>query len=317
MINKGDLRLLKMGLNSFLTEKENLNKLLALEKKRRKIPQDKLLFIGTADTAGYYWCAIWSLLKNKEMEPAFFGAYLADRVLYSVELGHIKTLPQEPQKLLEIGDDITLSDVEKLLTQRKKELEKNDIEISPLIYVDITDPKTDNAIRVINPYLSKEEIKSLEKEAKSQGIETAPAEDYPTVRGRFAEETRAERYPTIRWNFKWQDYVIVGVPDGITKEFVYEFKSTRSKFISLFKRRVALTQADFYGYFFKRPRKRVQIYIAENNSIEMFDEPIDKENTIRTLNYFKKIDDGEPPKAPKKWKCKNCEFIDICPLQRK
>lgn len=38
----------------------------------------------------------------------------------------------------------------------------------------------------------------------------------------------AERYPTIRWAFKWRDFMISGVPDGITDNFVYEFKTIKN-----------------------------------------------------------------------------------------
>lgn len=41
------------------------------------------------------------------------------------------------------------------------------------------------------------------------------------------EISRSESYPTFRWHFQWRKYVLVGVPDGITKRFVYEFKTAR------------------------------------------------------------------------------------------
>lgn len=121
-------------------------------------------------------------------------------------------------------------------------------------------------------------------------------------------------YPTIRWNFKWDKYVVLSIPDGITEEFVYEFKTVRYKFLSLFEKPVALTQADLYGYFFKRKNKRVQIYICEDNEIQTFDEPVDTENAEETLHKFKQVEEGKLPKPPKSLKCRKCEFANICPL---
>jgi hypothetical protein len=36
---------------------------------------------------------------------------------------------------------------------------------------------------------------------------------------------------------------VIGVPDGITDRFVYEFKATKNKFLALFRKPVALVQA--------------------------------------------------------------------------
>ncbi len=291
------------------------------------MPQDKLLFIGMADTAGYWWCAMESLFKNKNAELGFFGAYLEDRIDYSKRLGRIKTLPEKPEELLKIGDDITLSDIEKLLPQKvegtkgiigTKEImqyitpEDEDI-FGDIMFKDIIS-SNGRRVRIFTPYLDKGKIREWEEKAKSEGIEIGNIEDYPEIRGEFAHKMRAGQYPSIRWNFKWQNYIIVGVPDGITRDFVYEFKSCKNKFIFYYKKGVALTQSDFYGYFFNRPRKKVEIEIEEDGSVETFDEPVDKENVIRTLDAFKKMDEGEIPKAPKEWKCKKCDFRMSCCL---
>ena len=86
---------------------------------------------------------------------------------------------------------------------------------------------------LINPDLSREERIYYEKEAESKGIRIVDPEEFPMIRGEFLETTKAEQYPTIRWNFEWDDYVIVGIPDGITNNFVYEFKTTRNKFLCI------------------------------------------------------------------------------------
>jgi len=58
--------------------KANLNGLLSLEKERREVKENELVFIGIAAIADYHWCARVSLFKNKEIEPKSFGAYLED-----------------------------------------------------------------------------------------------------------------------------------------------------------------------------------------------------------------------------------------------
>src|SRR5205823_11974501 len=97
--------------------------------------------------------------------------------------------------------------------------------------------------------------------AAEEGIRVIGLEDDPRRRGQLLQADRAERHPTIRWNFSWGPYVLVGVPDGLTDAFVYEFKTTRSDYLGRLLKPVATAQADLYGRFFRRPVKRVQTYV--------------------------------------------------------
>ena len=257
---------------------EKLRELLQLEKDRRGLSREKLVFIGMADVANFWWCAKKSLLKNKETELGFFGAYLRDRINYSfrlkdsIPIPNIDKLPNSPNELLDIGNEITLGDIEKLLKERAQISEFMRIETTGIPFERLS----------------------------------------PTQRGEVLEIRKAERYPTIRWNFEWEDYVVVGEPDGITDTFVYEFKSTKNRFLMNFIKPVALTQADLYGYFFKRDKKRVQIHVIEGNVTETWEEKVDKSRAIETLRRFKKIDEGEKPLPPREWKCRLCEFKETC-----
>src|SRR5262245_1861688 len=67
---------------------------------------------------------------------------------------------------------------------------------------------------------------------------------------RSGAATRAERYPTIRWHFPWAGHVVVGLPDGLTGAFVYEYKTTASRYLAGHLEPVQLAQADLYGHFF-------------------------------------------------------------------
>ncbi len=305
----------RIALQESIWDEEKLKNLLSLEKERRGVDQDKLVFIGMADVAGYYWCAMKSLLQNRKEELNFFGAYLHDRLLYSFRLGYINSLPKSEESLLKIGDEIGFRDIEKLLRQREEK--HKDVGTVFVDSVSIVD-KDGRGVRVINPALSHPEWReAIEREARALGERIADVEEFPALRGRFLHMEKAERYPTIRWNFDWKDYVVLGVPDGITDTFVYEFKTTKNRYLaSYFVKPVAFAQADLYGYFWRRNRKRVQIRIVDGNITKTWEEEVDETNAIKTLEKFRSIDEGAKPIPPKKWKCKSCKFRDVCDISK-
>ena len=297
----------RIALQESIGNEEKLKTLLSLEKERRGVTRDKLVFIGMADVAGYYWCAMKSLLQNRKMESGFFGAYLHDKLLHSFRLGYINSLPKSEEELLKIGDQIGFAEIEGLLRQRRVRLED-----FGTMWVTIID-KDGRKMRVINPALPPEWRESAERNARAQGERVADVEEFPALRGRFLHMEGAERYPSIRWNFDWKGYVVVGIPDGITDTFVYEFKTTKNEYLaSYFVKPVAFAQADLYGYFWRRNKKRVQIYVVDANITKTWEEEIDEINAIKTLENFKNVDEGAKPLAPKKWKCKSCELRDMC-----
>lgn len=107
---------------------------------------------------------------------------------------------------------------------------------------------------------------------------------------------------------------MVGVPDGLTEEFVYEFKTTKNRFLYGFIKPVAFAQADLYGLFFQRLKKRIQIYVMEDESMETFEEKVDVSTAENTLQAIARVDGGEHGYPPKPWKCKNCNFRGECPI---
>jgi CRISPR/Cas system-associated exonuclease Cas4 (RecB family) len=317
------MRLFEQELATRLTT-DRLHRLLLLEKERRGIDGSKLVFVGMANIAHYWWCAMQSVLKSVEMEPAFFGAYLMDRLLYSHQLGHITALPRKTEAWLEIGSQITFEDIETLLRERGKKANKllkrakgeNKID-TQVVSLDTIDD-AGNVITLLNPMLSSEEKEHFAEEAQARGSHAVSWDSTslsPKLRGKIHQMSKAETYPTIRWNFVWHDYVVVGVPDGIMDNFVYEFKSTASRFLcNYYIKPVALAQADIYGYFFRRRRKRVQIYVMEEDNTQTWDELVSEERALKTLNDFERIDKGELAKPAKAWKCKSCEFTSSCPI---
>lgn len=255
----------------YINNEENLKKLLLLEKKRRKISKDDLCFICTSNISGYWWCDIRSYYLSRCDERKLFGVYMYDKIRYAEELGLIENLPEDKKKWLDIGNEITLKDINRLLRENKP--------------VKIAQIHTEDPKEVIDKF----------------------------ERGRIYEFKYAEDYPTIRWHFNWGSYVIEAVPDGITDDFVYEFKSTASKWLSFYTKPVALTQADLYGYFFKRENKRVQIYLMDKKEIETIQNRVDKSRALDTLKAFDRVCSGVGIRKTKiKWKCRNCEVKEEC-----
>jgi len=139
----------------------------------------------------------------------------------------------------------------------------------------------------------------------------------PFSRGHQAEREHAEKYPRLRWHFEWNRYVVVGETDGLTDDFVYEFKSTKNRYFLPDALQTAQTQADLYGQFFYRARKRVQVRVLEEGETETIEGNVDQANAVRTLEMFAEVDAGRAPRPPyKAWKCNKCEFNADCPIRR-
>ncbi len=108
------------NIGDLINNHERLKKMLALEKERRGYSIDDLIFIGASNIKDYYWCAMQSLYKSRVEEIMFFRQYLKDRLLNSHKLGIIKRFPSKDEKLLEIGNDLTLGDIESLMAHTKE-----------------------------------------------------------------------------------------------------------------------------------------------------------------------------------------------------
>lgn len=223
-----------------------------------------------------------AVYKSRKNEHGFFNAYLYDKINYALDLDLIDEVPKTSEKIIEVFSKvISLNDVEKIFNEKHK-----------------------------GEVISKENIDAQHLDA----IIYMAEDETPTVRGDFMEKEIAERYHTFRWNFEWDKYVVIGVPDGITDEFVYEFKSTKSNYTLIYLKHIAIAQADLYGYFFKRNKKRVQIFVMEERITKTWDSETNIKNAEGILNNFKAVDNGQLGLPPKEWKCKKCEFSSQCEL---
>jgi len=304
--------------------KSHLNELLRLWKQVHDYPVDQLVFIGMADVASYKWCAMKSVFKNRESEPEFFGAFIHDRVFYSYLLGKIDKVPLNPEDILAIGDDVTPSEVEQIFSvlattflRRWIKFLKN-VKLSDeekrYLQLNYENLNAENMIK-LNEILRKN-IK-IKLRFKDEVIDVKDIDSlglHPYQLGQIIETLKAEKYPRIRWNFKWHNYIILGVPDGMTRDMVYEFKTTKSNFLLSYIKPVAETQADLYGFFFKRPIKRVQIYVRETEKISTWQGPVDNNNAIDVLKSFEITEKEGQAIPPVPWKCKKCSYRNICPI---
>ena len=63
---------------------------------------------------------------------------------------------------------------------------------------------------------------------------------------------------------------------------------------------MAFAQADLYGFFFRRPRKRVQILCVEEDATHTWEElvdPANAEHTYRILETFTALEALSPAQA--------------------
>lgn len=133
--------------------------------------------------------------------------------------------------------------------------------------------------------------------------------------GDYFESVKGKKYPTQERFFKWHGYFIVGVPDGVTKKFCYEFKTVKNDLVYSFSKRIALAQATLYSYFFKKPYVKVQFYFKDTGKVKTIYKKIDKTfatDLLETMDSL--IKDKMKPIPPKRFKCRNCEFEVKCKI---
>jgi len=261
----------------------DLEKLLELEKEMRGVPKDQVVFLGTANIANR-WCD-QQILFDCEGELNFFSAYLTDRLTYSNELVSMKNdFISNKKSILEIGDEITLPDIDLLLNEEYR-----------------------------TPVASEDKKERSKRIARLKKIKSA------IERGTESQYLFSEKYPLIRWNFPWKEYVIICAPDGIRGDFVYEYKSTKNHNSFGFAKLKSDIQADLYGFFFQRKRKRVQIRIEDKKRVETFDGEVNVENALNTLQRFYDLDHKKrgivhPRSAGS---CKFCSYKEKCEIYKK
>jgi len=285
-------------------------RLLAAEKRRRGVAPGRLVFVGIHNVADVWWCAERAVRKAREREARFFGAYLRDRIGYSLELGRVERLPHRMEDWLTVGEDLTLSDINRLLAARRKRLHDDGRAV-------VAEARDD--VLFVDPALSEDKKEWCAEWARTMGWELASADEDPSVYREMLLLREGERYPTIRWQFAWEGYVLVGVPDGLTDELVYEFRVAHADQVARrFVKPVATAQADLLAQFFRRPTRRVQIHVTASGKTYTLSGLADRERASLTLRTFGEVDAGQPPSPPAAWKCEpgRCEYVATCQVRR-
>ncbi len=105
---------IKERISQLIEDEALLEHLLALEKERRGVPKDRLLFIGASDVAGQCWRSMQAVLRVREEEVGRFAQYLYNRLYYAHRLGLLLSWPSSPMALLGIGERITFEQVDEI-----------------------------------------------------------------------------------------------------------------------------------------------------------------------------------------------------------
>jgi len=300
-------------IEKILSDEGRVKKLLYLQKQKMGIDQNSLVFVGAANLAKYWWCAMQAVLHSKSEELSFFENYLYDRFSYAKTLIKKYKIPTKNEDILKVGDDITLKDINCLL-------EKKTVSSDYSFTMGIEDES--QKLMFVPSNVSQEEREILEEQAEIDGYKIVTQENIPSVlndlspysRGNIAENFISKKFPTIRWNFRIGKYICIAVPDGITKDFVYEFKSVGNEYLLNFTKPIAMVQADLYGHFFKRGKKKVEIFKVKDKTTEIWEEKIDTEKVAYTVEQFTNVEKGKLPKLPISWKCKRCDYQSECPV---
>lgn len=195
--------------------------LLKLEKQRRNIDKNKLLFVSANNFSKLLLNSNLAIENMKKNELDKFGAYFWDRIEYSLKLNLVKIFPKNNLELLKIGDNLKFENIIKFKSI------KNEID-------------------------EKEKIELLNKIKENLN---------PLIRGNIAEKLFAKKLETIHFYNEYKNLIFTGEPDGITQDYVYEFKSHKNIYLANKYLESAKLQADIYCLCFNKKTKIIEQYI--------------------------------------------------------
>ncbi|MBF0217719.1 MAG: hypothetical protein HQL30_12095 [Candidatus Omnitrophica bacterium] len=157
----------------------------------------------------------------------------------------------------------------------------------------------------------------LEESQDSMGCEIVNMYD-PFSMGRYLEYRYSKKYPKVCKCFRWKKYYILAVPDGVTRKYCYEFKSAKTDYCWRDSFPVAITQANLYSYFFKKPYCRVEFLFKDSLKTRSVLRKTDGKSALDALNMIDGLLKNKiKAVAPKKYKCNYCDFRSRCGLNKK
>jgi hypothetical protein len=99
-----------------LATPEAWHALLSLEKQRRGVPDNKIVFVAVRNLARVAWCPMQAVRSSRPHEVSLFQTYLEDRVGLALETGRVRSLPANQGDWLRLAaQDVPLAIVESLL----------------------------------------------------------------------------------------------------------------------------------------------------------------------------------------------------------
>jgi CRISPR/Cas system-associated exonuclease Cas4 (RecB family) len=312
------------------------------EKEKRKA--SRLCFLGTADIVTLIqYCPRKGLLSLLNKEPGYFLKWA--EIKYNSLRIH-GGLNDEQMYLAEFLFDITTNDTIGLLPSMNKEhaiktlrriaewkkwAETNHLSLERLFenLYQLAEKITES------PEPTKEDLETCLKEEESNfspkrkplteediAVIRSECDTEDQVEGWIAEHELAERYPTIPLCMTVGNRIIVGVPDGITSKFIYEFKRTKKKRYLKYVLEDARLQAYIYSALLFRPEIRLHVHVADPSIpaserdfkvIENADPNKGLEAIHKAINLIEQYANGKiPPKTSNKNKCLHCEFKSRC-----
>lgn len=268
-----------------------------------KVPR----YLGVSDIAGMGWCDQQFIFRVRENESMFKSEV---KMLRKQPDNMIKFEPREPEIVLVVP----ARKFEEVFEKIGEELTYEDIKTKAPMTMDTPLAKWSGSVIGIPDFVFDEEFGEFVEPVKMTSAEALALLKPELMRAGIKDEALyAEIYPTIKTFWKWKDYYIVGVPDGLTDEFCYEFKSAAVDFLFIYTKPVAVTQAILYSYFFKKPKIRVQIRIRKTGEIKTVERETTEEEGVKILERMDGLLKGKrKPQPPKQWKCKNCDFKKEC-----
>jgi CRISPR/Cas system-associated exonuclease Cas4 (RecB family) len=282
------------------------------EKKRLGFSTSKIVFTGVSVITQMFWCekkAFYSAIDNELM---FYSNYLRDNQIHGPNL-----TAEEIDKIVCPGyiDSIKIKDGNIIMFRKKIKISNEERKIfSELTFNDIR-TKTKQK-KWLDEFAKKNRIKYTIINPSNDLCETrAVNTEINDDLGRGIEDQirYAEKYPTIRYHFRWKDYIIEAIPDGIGEDFCYEFKSTKKLAYVPEVLNYAHAQVQLYAYFFKKPKIRVQVRAMDTGRVITSEEKADPQKAENILSRFDQIM-NKPEKAKKvpPWRCYKCEYRVAC-----
>jgi CRISPR/Cas system-associated exonuclease Cas4 (RecB family) len=339
------------GLDDFISNQFDLDGLLSKYKVQKGFNEDKTTFLGINDIASYYWCSREAVFKAKENEIKYFKNAIIDSFIVLNLIDDFKLddlIALKPLKILSIANNIKTNELYNLFFENEEgnDSPKNRRLGYALYKSDSSNPyreamiyfgsynkerkKDDSYICFVDTV---EKFLSLDKKYQEELVKTKHRDtrsldeiengkpfwtkrSYAKSRGKLLHELNnfKNKYKTFRWHFSWNNYIITGVPDGIKDNFVYEYKSANDKYYyNNYIKLIANSQADLYGYFFKKREKKVETVFIKEGKLKEIRGKVDIDSALDLLHIFKNTLEGNLEHiAPVKWKCKKCDYYEKC-----